>query len=372
MTQFTLPKWYDLHMHMRQEELLTPLVQAQISMGCAGVLAMPNTRPPTAVVHAKDETDGMQSIENYAAAIRAAGGDAFSTLIVPLYLTRAATPEMIAEGAQSGQLKACKYYPPHGTTNADFGAPLETFIENGVFAAMEKHGIVLCIHGEEHGLCAEHYFDRHINAETLFYRDHMPKLAGTFPNLKIVCEHITTKAAADFVHSHGPNVAATITPQHLLYTVGTLIQGLKYHLFCLPVVKFEDDRTALRVAATAPDNTKFFAGTDSAPHTKKATECGCAAGCFTGGVAPQLYAQAFEESGIDLSGTDGQERFKRFLCLNGADFYNLPVPEETFTLTKEPQKIDILNTPAGPITPLPAGMNPLHSEKGTVLPWNLS
>ncbi len=372
MTTLTLPRWYDLHTHLRQGALLEPLIAAQKAMGCTGVLAMPNTKPPLAVVSRTDETPALQSIESYRDDLLAAGADEFKALIVPLYLTRSATPAMIEAGAKSGLLRACKYYPPHGTTNADFGAPLDVFIENGVFRAMEDNGVVLCIHGEEHGLSGETYFDRHTNAEVKFYREHMPRLTEKFPKLKIVCEHITTATAADFVKQHDINIGATITPQHLLYTIGTLMQGLKYHLYCLPLVKFEDDRAALRAAVSDPDNRQFFAGTDSAPHTQKATPCGCAAGCFTGGYAPQLYAQAFEEAGINLDNAAGQELFKRFLCLNGAAFYNLPVPKETFTLTRTPQEVSILSTNEGDITPLPIGMNPAAPKEKTLIPWHLS
>ena len=143
----------------------------------------------------------------------------------------------------------------------------------------------------------------------------------------------------------------------MIYTVGHLVQGLKYHLYCLPLVKFEDDRTALREAATRSGQQRFFAGTDSAPHTTKATECGCAAGCFTGGCAPQLYAMAFEESGVDLATTEGKAAFERFLCLNGPAFYGFPPSETRFTLERSPSETSLLDTPAGTVTPLPSGMN---------------
>jgi dihydroorotase len=108
---------------------------------------------------------------------------------------------------------------------------------------------------------------------------------------------------------------------------------------------------------TAAENRKFFAGTDSAPHTVKATDCGCAAGCFTGGIAPQLYAQGFEEAGQDLSQNAAQNIFKQFLCENGPAFYGLPLPEESFTLTRTPSSPAPLETPEGRILPLPLGLN---------------
>lgn len=352
---FTLPKWYDLHTHLRQDELLAPVIQSQLDMGCCGVLAMPNTKPPVAKILKTDDLP-YNSLEAYHEDIQAAGGDAFDDVIVPLYLTKDTTPHMIEKGAQSGLLRAVKYYPPHGTTGADFSHPLEDFLQTDVIKTLEDNGIVMCIHGEEHALSGERYFDRKTNAEEFFYKERMPVLLDKYPNLKCVGEHMTTKIGVDLVHQAGENFVASITPQHLIYTVGHLVQGLKYHLYCLPLVKFEEDRQALRDAVTSPNNTKFFAGTDSAPHTTKATECGCAAGCFTGGVAPQLYAEAFEMSGVDLSQQEGQEAFKRFLCDIGPDFYGLEKSKETFTLSKETQDVLPLKTASGTVTPLPIGV----------------
>lgn len=362
-----LPKWYDLHAHFRQDALLPFMVADHLKMGCAGILAMPNTKPPVAKVFRADPLP-CWSIEDYRALIEDAGGAAFSEIIVPLYLTRDTTAAMIEKGAESGALCACKYYPPHGTTGAEHSADFQVFIDNGVFRAMEETGVVLCVHGEEHGMRPEDYFARTTNAEEEFYRNRMPRVIEAHPDLRIVAEHLTTKVGADFVHQ-ADTVAASITPQHLLYTVGHLVQGLKYHLYCMPLVKFEDDRQALRDAVTSPDNTKFFAGTDSAPHTRKATACGCAAGCYTGGIAPQLYAQAFEAAGVDLATAQGQAAFESFLCRNGPDFYDLAVPEDTFTLEKKEQSVRKLHTPTGDIIPLPLGMQTDDPDQAAVLPW---
>lgn len=363
MTRFSLPKWYDLHTHFRQGDAMPSYIQAHLDMACVGALAMPNTKPPVAVVFEKDEGGEYWSIERYRNMLLQGGADRFDVLITPLYLTKDTTPEMILKGAQSGLLQACKSYPPHGTTGAEFGRPISDFIDNGVFAAMEEAGVILCVHGEEHGLSGDRYFDRKTNAEEIFYSERLPRVREKFPSLKIVCEHVTTKKAADFVRNAGKNTAATITPQHLIYTIGDLIQGLKYHLFCLPVLKHCEDRDALRAAVLVEDNTQFFAGTDSAPHTTKATECGCAAGCFTGGIAPQLYAQGFGLAGADLSQQKFQEIFKRFLCLNGAAFYGLPVPQQNFVLEKVETLVEVLLTPAGQVVPLPVGV----MQK--TLPW---
>ena len=339
-------------------------IQSHLSMGCAGVVAMPNTRPPVSRVIG-EATDHSWSIEHYLNELRNAGGDQFETLIVPLYLTGEITPSMIESGACQGLLKACKYYPPHGTTNSEHGVPMKGLIGGDLFRQLEETGTILCIHGEQHGLSGEQYLGARTSAESTFYSEMMPRLLDAHPRLKIVCEHVTSKEAVGFVQSAGARVGATVTPQHLLYTLGNLIQGLKYHLYCLPIVKFEEDRSALRRAVTRVGQNQFFAGTDSAPHTTKATECGCAAGCFVGGCAPQLYAMAFEESGGDLSSSVGIDAFKKFLCSNGPAFYGLKPSSKRFVMEKAHREVEALITDSGPVVPLPLGM-------GLPLTWRLA
>ncbi len=353
--------------------MLAPLIADHLRMGCAGILAMPNTKPPVAkVFDADDILSGAEywSVEFYLQQLKTAGGDKFSVIIAPLYLTSDTTPHMIEAGAKSGLLKACKYYPPHGTTGAEHGWPFEEFLKSDIFRVIEETGITLCVHGEEHGLQGADYFDREQTVEQVFYTQRLPRLLEKYPNIRLSCEHLTTKAAVDFVIAAPQTVGGTITPQHLLYTVGDLLQGLKYHLYCLPLLKFAEDRAALRAAVTDPSNTKFFAGTDSAPHTDKLTPCGCAAGCYTGGIAPQLYAQAFEAARVDLSSDAGVKAFKNFLCLNGPAFYGLDVPEDIFTLEKMPQEVKPLRIGNKIVEPLPLG---LSAEKTSVtIPWSIT
>lgn len=353
----TLPKWFDLHVHLRQDELLHPIITDHLAAGCAGVLAMPNTKPPVAKVLKNDALSYM-SIEDYHQQILTNGGDRFQEIIIPLYLTKDTTAAMITAGTQQGVLKACKYYPPHGTTGAEYSAPIDYFIQNGVLKAMQDNGIILCVHGETAYLEPTEYFARHTNAEEHFYQHTMPILREKFPTLKIVCEHITTKIAADFIKAHPASITvATVTPQHLLYTIGDLVKGLKYHLYCLPLLKFDEDRASLRAAVTDAQNQQFFAGTDSAPHTQKTTECGCAAGCYTAPIGAQLYAEAFELAGLNLSLVNHQTIFRKFLCELGPRFYNLAISKETFTLIKLSQKLQTTQTPKGTLTPLSLGLD---------------
>ncbi|MDF1811104.1 MAG: hypothetical protein P1V20_02790 [Verrucomicrobiales bacterium] len=360
----SVPKWFDLHTHFRQGENVAAYIADHLRMGCAGALAMPNTLPPVSGIDGPN-TEDRWTIESYRGMLLDAGANQFEELIVPLYLTAQTTAQDIEKGAKSGLLRACKYYPPHGTTNSAHGVPIEKWIGSDVLRAMEANGIVLCLHGEQHGLSGPEYFDAAVTAESRFYQDWMPQLLATHGDLKLVCEHITTKVAVDFVESSPvERVGATITPQHLLFTMGHLVQGLKYHLYCLPLVKFQEDREALRTAVMKPGQSAFFAGTDSAPHTDKVTECGCAAGCYTGGCAPQLYAMAFEEAGADLDSEEGRDAFTRFLSLNGPHFYGFPPSGESFALVREPSETPVLLAPGGEVTPLPLGV-------GTPLSWSL-
>jgi dihydroorotase len=362
MTTLTLPRWWDLHAHFRQGDLIAPLVRAHRAMGCAGFVAMPNTAPPVARVLEDDPGDAW-SIEAYARMFRDAGAGDMEA-IVPLYLTTATTPAMVERGAAEGALRAAKYYPPHGTTGAGAAADVQTYFDNGVFAAMEAADLVLCVHGEAHDVADADYFSRATNAEEAFYREIAPRIVECHPKLRMVAEHVTTAVAADFVRQAGPRVGATVTPQHLLYTTGHLLRGLKHHLYCLPVVKFAEDRAALRdLVRTHPT---AFAGTDSAPHATKMTACGCAAGCYTGGVAPQLYAMAFEEAGARLDKAEDAAAFRAFLCERGPAFWGLPVPKDTFTLERREASVAPLPTPQGPITPLPLGVGM------QTLPWAIA
>jgi dihydroorotase len=337
---------------------------------------MPNTKPPVARVHESDDLIGESwSIEAYTRMLDDAfGGKAH--IIAPLYITRTTTAKVIEAGARSGVLKAAKYYPPHGTTNSSHGVPMEDLIGNDVLKTMEQYGIVLCIHGEEHELTGADYYDKHHNAESLFYQERLPRIVDAHPRLKIVAEHITTKAAVDFVKQASSHVMASITPQHLLYTVGDLLQGWASHLRCMPLLKFESDRHALREVVISDKNTRFFAGTDSAPHPRhsKSTECGCAAGCYVGGIAPQLYAMAFEAAGCDLASAHGARAFKRFLCEIGPEFYGLPKPKGTFQLVREPSRVTSLEVEGiGQIVRLPVGLSTENLNKGeAVLPWRIA
>ena len=179
---------------------------------------------------------------------------------------------------------------------------------------MAKLGVPLCVHGEVTDPSIDP-FDR----EKVFIDRELIPLLDQLPDLKVIMEHVTTKDAVDFVMSRGPNVAATITPQHLLYDRSHLFAGgLRPHFYCLPILKRGNPHRLALLGAIASGSPKFFLGTDSAPHaqSEKEKDCGCA-GCFTANIALELYLEAFEE-------VDALDHFENFACKNGPAFYGLP------------------------------------------------
>nr|WP_224745904.1 dihydroorotase [Neiella litorisoli] len=305
----------DWHIHLRDNAIMQTAVPATAAV-FGRAIAMPNLQPP--VVSAQDAVSYYQRIKSCVPA-----GNAFEPLMT-LYLTDNTTPEMIVEAKQTGVVKACKLYPANATTNSahgvtDLGRLQETF------AAMEEQGILLLVHGE---VTESHIdvFDR----EKEFIDRHMSKIVAENPNLKIVFEHITTADAAEFVAATSANVAATITPQHLMYNRNDLlVGGVKPHNYCLPVLKRNTHQQALQ-KAVATGSEKFFLGTDSAPHLKHAKEssCGCA-GCYSAPAALELYAHIFDDIGC-------LDKLEGFASLHGPKFYGLPVNEKTVTLIREP------------------------------------
>jgi len=216
-----------------------------------------------------------------------------------------------------------KYYPAGATTNSDSGVTSLSRVYP-VLAEMEKRGVVLCLHGEVTDPAVD-MFDR----ERVFVDSLLGQIVRDFPGLRIVLEHATTKEAVDFVSAASDNVAATLTPQHVLWSRNALFAGgLRPHFYCLPILKRESHRQALLAAATS-GNPRFFLGTDSAPHARHTKESACCgAGCYSGPLALPLYAEAFEAAGA-------LDRLADFASRFGARFYGLPVAQETITLVRE-------------------------------------
>lgn len=314
-TTLTLTRPDDWHLHLRDGALLEAVLP-HTARRFGRAIVMPNLVPPVTTTAA-----ALAYRERILAALP--DGASFEPLMT-LYLTDATDPMEIARAEASGHVVACKLYPAGATTHSDSGV---TAIENiyPVLDAMQAHGLVLCVHGEVTDPTVD-VFDR----EAVFIERTLAPLIGRFPALRIVLEHVTTRQAADFVRAMPPTVAATITPQHLLYNRNALFRGgLRPHHYCLPVLKRETHRQALVEAATSGDP-KFFLGTDSAPHRRRDKESayGCA-GCFSAPAALELYAEVFERA-------DAPGRLEGFASHFGADFYGLPRNSERLTLIREP------------------------------------
>ncbi len=332
--QFDIIQPDDWHLHVRSGEALkSVIVMSAKQMGRA--IIMPNTDPP--VINAV-------SAKAYREEILGAlpNNSRFEPLMV-LYLTNNTTPEVITQAHNVGVI-AAKLYPVGVTTNSDSGV---TNINNiyPALETMQQLGVVLSVHGEIMRPEVD-IFDR----EAVFIDEVLTQIANNFPELKIVFEHISTKNAVDFVSISNDNIAATITPQHLLNNRNDMLSGgIKPHTYCLPVLKRVKHQSAL-IKAAVSGNPKFFLGTDSAPHAKtdKESSCGCA-GVFSAPHAIELYAQAFDQAGAI-------DKLEGFASKFGADFYNLPYNKKIITLKKQDWSVPkIYPFSSGEIVPFMAG-----------------
>jgi len=304
----------DWHLHLRDGAAMAAVVGATARV-FGRAIVMPNLKPPVTTV---------ALARAYRERILAAlpPGSGFEPLMT-LYLTDRTGADEIAAAKASGIVHAVKYYPAGATTNSDSGV---TALARAypALAAMEAHGVVLSVHGEVTDADVD-VFDR----ERVFVDTALARVVRDFPGLRIVLEHVTTREAVEFVRAAPANVAATITPQHLLYSRNAmLVGGVRPHLYCLPVLKRETHRAALVAAATS-GSPKFFLGTDSAPHARRAKEtaCGCA-GCYSAPAALELYAEAFDDAGA-------LDRLEGFASRYGAAFYGLPPHRDQVTLVRE-------------------------------------
>jgi len=347
VTRLTLTRPDDWHLHLRDGAALAavaPFTARQFGRA----IVMPNLKPPVTTT-----AQALTYRERVLAALPA--NSAFQPLMT-LYLTDNTPPEEIRRAKDSGHVFAIKLYPAGATTNADSGVTNLSKLD-ATLAAMSECGLPLLVHGEVTDPAVD-VFDR----ERVFIERQLIPLLARHPRLKVVFEHITTREAVDFVLASGPNLAATLTPQHLLLNRNAMLAGgIRPHHYCLPVLKRESHRQALLAAATS-GNPKFFLGTDSAPHAKDAKEsaCGCA-GIFSAHAAIEFYATAFEQAG-ELDKLEG------FASHFGADFYGLPRNTDTITLVKEnwtvPETVPFSDGKnAAPLVPFFAGQT---------LSWRLS
>jgi dihydroorotase len=333
MKTLTITRPDDWHIHVRNGAILQTVLPHTAAQFARAII-MPNLKPPvTTVAHALAYREEI---------LQAVPTGANFTPLMTLYLTAATTVEAIKAAAECEHVYAFKLYPAGATTNSDAGVADVTAIYP-LLAAMEKYELPLLLHGEVTDENCD-IFDR----ERVFIERHLTAITRDFPDLRVVLEHVTTREAVQFVEASSANVAATITPQHLLFNRNAMLAGgIRPHYYCLPILKRETHRQALVKAATS-GSAKFFLGTDSAPHITHTKEnaCGCA-GCYSAFGALELYAEAFEQA-------DALDKLEGFASFYGADFYRLPRNTDTVTLQKSPWTVPDVY---GEITPLKAGEN---------------
>ena len=313
--RLTMRRPDDWHVHVRDGAMLAACLPHTAQYFGRAIL-MPNLLPPI-----RTTADAIAYRGRVMAALPAA---VKFTPLFPCYLTDDTDADDVERGFRDGVLAAVKLYPAHATSNSAHGVTDYGRIEK-VLARMEKIGMRLLVHGEDNDPAVD-VFDR----EAVFIERRLVPIAKAFPGLRIVLEHVSSKVGVDYVLSAAPQVAATVTPHHLeLVRTDLLGSGNRPHLYCMPVVKTEADRAALRRAATC-GHPSFFLGTDSAPHpiARKQAAVG-AAGVFNAPVAIESYARVFEEEGK-------LDKLEAFAALNGPAHYGLTVNEDTITLERSP------------------------------------
>ncbi len=309
-TRLTIRRPDDWHLHLRDGEMLARVLPASAAHYARAII-MPNLVPPVVTV-----ADARAYLNRISAHLNGAEFEPLMTL----YLTEATDPADVRAGA--GFIKGLKLYPAGATTNSDAGVrDLDKAF--GVLETMAEIGLPLLVHGEVVDDAID-IFDR----EAVFIDQVLDPLRRRLPALKVVFEHLTTKDGVDYVLANDRNLAATVTPHHLLINRNAmLVGGIQPHHYCLPVPKRETHREALAAAVTSGDK-RFFLGTDSAPHPKadKESDCGCA-GIYNVPTALACYAHVFEAAGA-------LDKLEGFAALNGPEFYGLPANEGTLTLIK--------------------------------------
>jgi len=331
MTRLTIPKPDDWHLHLRDGAVLRAVLP-ETTRHFARAIVMPNLEPP--VLTAADATA-------YRARIMAVvpQGAEFTPLMT-LYLTENTDPTDVITAHSQGVITAVKLYPAGATTNSASGVRDMNKVRH-ILESMAKHGVPLCIHGEVTGPEID-IFDR----ELVFLETVLDPLRRELPELRIVLEHVTTREGVEYVAGSAQNLAATITPHHLILNRNHLLAGgIRPHYYCLPVLKRDTHRQALRKAAMS-GNKRFFLGTDSAPHIDRAKQsaCGCA-GVFSASNTLSCLAQVFDDAGA-------LPRLAGFASEHGPAFYRLAVNRETVTLIKG-ERVDYpprIATDDGPIT----------------------
>ena len=340
-TELTLRRPDDWHVHLRDGSVMKAVLP-DTAEHFARALVMPNLVPPVVT---------MQDALNYRERILSVlpDGSHFEPLMT-LYLTESTSADDVAEAHRAGVITAVKLYPSGATTNSDSGVKDVSKVAS-VLERMADIGLPLCVHGEVTTPSVD-IFDR----EAVFIETVLDPLRRRTPGLKVIMEHVTTKDGVQYVQSESALLAATITTHHLMINRNHLFQGgLRPHYYCLPVAKREHHRLALREAAVSGDS-RFFLGTDSAPHVDGAKEsaCGCA-GIYNAPNTLSCLAEVFEQE-------NALNNLEAFVSLNGAAFYGLAPNEATISLKRQDSVVESktnVSTEEGNITVFDPGCD-LH------------
>ncbi|MGN6468908.1 MAG: dihydroorotase [Rhizobiaceae bacterium] len=341
MKTITIRQPDDWHLHLRDGAVLKAVLPAT-SAHFARAIIMPNLVPPVVT------TADAQAYRNRILSGLPQAHD--FTPLMTLYLTESTSPEDVEAGFRDGVVTAVKLYPAGATTNSQSGVR-DIAKAYPVLERMAAIGMPLCVHGEVTDPAID-IFDR----EAVFIERVLDPLRRRLPELRVVMEHITTKEGVDYARSGGDNLGATITTHHLIINRNAILAGgIRPHYYCLPVAKRETHRLALREAATSGES-RFFLGTDSAPHVDPLKECACGcAGIFSAPVTLACLAHVFEEE-------DALDRLAAFTSVNGPAFYRLPPNEKRIRLVRHDEPVAFpksLETGDGPITVFDP-MFPIH------------
>ena len=314
MEQIEIIKPDDWHVHFRDGEMLKAVVP-ETTRHFSRSIVMPNLIPP--ILTGKDALQYKKRIE------KAIPKDENFKPFMTVYLTENTDKYELKESYKSGLVFAVKLYPAGATTNSDSGVKDLSKVMP-VLETMEEIGIPLLIHGESTDKEID-IFDR----EKVFIDNTLDNICRNFPELKITLEHITTEEATKYVLSGNKNLAATVTPHHLVLNRNSIfLGGIRPHYYCLPILKREKHRKALLKVVTSNNNKKFFLGTDTAPHliTDKENSCGCA-GIFNAPYCLPTITQIFDTA-------NALSNLEKFVSLNGANHYRIDYNKCKITLKK--------------------------------------
>ena len=318
MKQIKIIKPDDWHVHFRDNSFLKAVVP-ETSRHFARAIVMPNLVPP--ILRGSDAVKYKDRI------VKSIPKNDFFLPLMTLYLTETTSRNELRESFERRQIFAAKLYPAGATTNSDSGVKDINKIMP-LLETMSEIGMPLLIHGEESDREID-IFDR----EKVFIDQKLDFICKELPELKITLEHITTKEAVNYINEGNKNLVASITPHHLTLNRNAIFfGGIRPHNYCLPILKREKHRQYLLKAATS-GNTKFFLGTDTAPHltSDKESECGCA-GIFNSTYCLPILAQLFDNQ-------NALPKLENFISKNGAQHYNLEINKEKIMLIKSPQEL---------------------------------